>query len=78
MPLRPYEQDQMFLKKLPLCFTLLLSHMYLNLFSLERDQDMEIEKTHMKLEDLATKVDQTAFTQKVIHFWNLKQWLFGG
>lgn len=45
---------------------------------LERAQDMEIEKTRMELRDLATKVDQTAFTQRVIHFWNLKRWLFGG
>ncbi|GAB4406715.1 MAG: hypothetical protein OHK0032_01820 [Thermodesulfovibrionales bacterium] len=45
---------------------------------LERAQDLEIEKTRMEVRDLATKVDQTAFTQKVIHFWNLKRWLFGG
>jgi len=45
---------------------------------LERAQDLEIEKTRMELKDLATKVDQTAFTQKIIHFWNLKRWLFGG
>lgn len=45
---------------------------------LERAQDLEIEKTKMELKDLATKVDQTAFTQKIIHFWNLKRWLFGG
>ncbi len=45
---------------------------------LERSQDREIEQTRSELIDLATKVDQTAFTQKVIHFWNLKRWLFGG
>ncbi len=45
---------------------------------LERAQDKEIEQTRMELRDLATQVDQTAFTQKIIHFWNLKRWLFGG
>lgn len=45
---------------------------------LEQAQDREIEKTRMELKDLATTVDQTAFTQKIIHFWNLKRWLFGG
>lgn len=45
---------------------------------LEEAQDREIEQTRSEIMDLATKVDQTAFTQKVIHFWNLKRWLFGG
>jgi Zn-finger nucleic acid-binding protein len=45
---------------------------------LEQAQDREIEKTRMELRDLATTVDQVAFTQKIIHFWNLKRWLFGG
>jgi Zn-finger nucleic acid-binding protein len=45
---------------------------------LERAQDKEIEQTRMELKDLATQVDQVAFTEKVIHFWNLKRWLFGG
>lgn len=45
---------------------------------LERSQDKEIEQTRTELRDLATKVDQTAFTHKLIHFWNLKRWLFGG
>lgn len=45
---------------------------------LERAQDREIEETRTELRDLATKVEQTAFTQKIIHFWNFKRWLFGG
>ncbi len=45
---------------------------------LEKSQDREIEKTRNELRDLATKVDQTAFTQKILHFWNFKRWLFGG
>ncbi|MEW6570883.1 MAG: zf-TFIIB domain-containing protein [Nitrospirota bacterium] len=45
---------------------------------LERAQDREIEKNRNELRDLATRVEQTAFTHKIIHFWNLKRWLFGG
>lgn len=45
---------------------------------LERAQDLKIEKTRDELRELETKVDQTALTYKIIHFWNLKRWLFGG
>lgn len=45
---------------------------------LDRSQDREIEQTRTELRDLATKVDQTAFVQKILHFWNFKRWLFGG
>jgi Zn-finger nucleic acid-binding protein len=45
---------------------------------LEKSQDREIEKTRDELRSLATKVDQTTFTQKILHFWNFKRWLFGG
>lgn len=45
---------------------------------LEKSQDREIENTRNELRDLATKVDQTEFTQKILHFWNFKRWLFGG
>jgi len=44
---------------------------------LDRARDREIAKTRTELKDLATRVDQTAFTQKIIHFWNFKRWLFG-
>lgn len=44
---------------------------------LDRARDREISKTRTELKDLATRVDQTAFTQKIIHFWNFKRWLFG-
>jgi Zn-finger nucleic acid-binding protein len=45
---------------------------------LDRAQDREIERNRMELKQLATKVDQTAFTHKLIHFWKPKRWLFGG
>lgn len=45
---------------------------------LERVQDREIEKNRVEIERLAIKVDQTAFVQRLIHFWNFKRWLFGG
>jgi len=45
---------------------------------LDKSQDREIEQTRVELKDLATKVDQTAFVQKILHFWNFKRWLFGG
>lgn len=44
---------------------------------LERAQDMEIERVRAELRDLKTKVDRTALTQKIIHFWNVKRWIFG-
>lgn len=44
---------------------------------LEKAQDIEAEKLRIELKDLETKVDQTALTYKIIHFWNLKRWLFG-
>lgn len=45
---------------------------------LEKAQDREIEKTKTELRELATRVEQTAFTHKLIHFWNFKRWFFGG
>ncbi len=45
---------------------------------LERAQDMKVEKNRTELKRLATQVDTVAFSHKLIHFWNLKRWLFGG
>ncbi len=45
---------------------------------LERAQDKQIEKVSENLRELARKVDKTAFTQRLLHFWNFKRWLFGG
>jgi Zn-finger nucleic acid-binding protein len=45
---------------------------------LDKAQDKEIEKTRVELKTLASRVDQTAFTHKLLHFWNVKRWLFGG
>lgn len=43
---------------------------------LERAQDKQIEKNAIELRELAKKVDQTAFIQRLLHFWNFKRWLF--
>ncbi len=45
---------------------------------LERAQDAEIENLHTELKNLETKVDGVALTQRLLHLWNLKRWLFGG
>ncbi len=44
---------------------------------LEKEQFREIEKERTELKDLAEKVEGTAFTQKLIHYWNWKRWFFG-
>ena len=44
---------------------------------LERAQDREIEKNRIEIERLAVQVDQTAFIQRLLNFWNFKRWLFG-
>ena len=43
---------------------------------LEREQFKEIEDNRQGLRDLAEKVDNTAFVQKLIHFWNWKRWFY--
>ncbi|MDA8077614.1 MAG: zf-TFIIB domain-containing protein [Nitrospiraceae bacterium] len=43
---------------------------------LEKEQFREIEKNRAELQDLAEKVDDVAFTQKLIHFWDWKRWFF--
>jgi Zn-finger nucleic acid-binding protein len=45
---------------------------------LEQAQDKKIEANRVELKALASKVDQVAFSHKLIHFWNVKRWLFGG
>jgi len=45
---------------------------------LDRARDREIQKNRAKIRELATSVEQTAFTQRLIHFWNFKRWLFRG
>ncbi|MFQ5848709.1 MAG: zf-TFIIB domain-containing protein [Candidatus Methylomirabilales bacterium] len=45
---------------------------------LERSRDRRIEDVRLELKELATQVDKVAFTQKLIHFWNPKRWLFSG
>jgi Zn-finger nucleic acid-binding protein len=43
---------------------------------LEKSRDRDIEKNRTEIRQLATKVNQTAFTQKLLHFWNFKRFLF--
>jgi len=45
---------------------------------LEQAQDRKIEANRQELKALATQVDQVAFSHKLLHFWNVKRWLFGG
>ncbi len=45
---------------------------------LDKAKEREIERNRVELRNLAAKVDQTAFTHKLLHFWNVKRWLFGG
>ena len=43
---------------------------------LEKEQFKEIEENRQGLKDLAEKVDDTSFTNKLIHFWNWKRWFY--
>lgn len=43
---------------------------------LEKMQFKEIEENSQGLKDLAEKVDDTSFTNKLIHFWNWKRWFY--
>jgi Zn-finger nucleic acid-binding protein len=45
---------------------------------LDRAQDLAIEKNRQELKDLATTVKDTAFSHRLIHFWNPKRWFFSG
>ncbi|HBH60957.1 MAG TPA: hypothetical protein DDX85_04285 [Nitrospiraceae bacterium] len=45
---------------------------------LDKSRDREIAKNSSAIRDLATNVEQIDFTQKVLHFWNFKRWLFRG
>jgi Zn-finger nucleic acid-binding protein len=43
---------------------------------IDKVQFREIEKNRQELKDLAENVKDTAFTHKLIHFWNWKRWFF--
>jgi Zn-finger nucleic acid-binding protein len=43
---------------------------------LEKMQFKEIEENSQGLRDLAEKVDDISFTNKLIHFWNWKRWFY--
>jgi Zn-finger nucleic acid-binding protein len=45
---------------------------------LEESRDRDIVKVRDELRALAAKVNQVAFTQKLLHFWKPKRWLFSG
>lgn len=45
---------------------------------LERAQDRRIEQNRHALRELASKVNSVKFTQRMIHFWNPKRWMFTG
>lgn len=44
---------------------------------IDKVQFREIEKNSQELKDLAENLRDTAFTHKLIHFWNWKRWFFG-
>ena len=45
---------------------------------LDRSRDREIEVIRNDLKEMATKVNQVAFSHRLIHFWSPKRWLFTG
>ncbi len=44
---------------------------------IDKVQFREIEKSSQELKEIAEKLRDTAFTHKLIHFWNWKRWFFG-
>ena len=44
---------------------------------LDKAQDKEILKSKDEIQDLAGRVNDLEFMQKILHRWNLKRWLFG-
>ncbi len=44
---------------------------------LEAAQDKEIERARIELEQLSTRVGKIGLVQGMIHFWNIKRWMFG-
>ena len=45
---------------------------------LDKSRDKDITKNRQLIKDLSTQVDQNAFTQRILHFWNIKRILFRG
>jgi len=43
---------------------------------LDQAQDREIIEHHTELKNLATRVQEVEFTQRVLHFFDFKYWLF--
>ena len=39
-------------------------------------QDREIMKNKEEIQHLASKLDDVKFMQRVLHFWNIKYWIF--
>ncbi len=45
---------------------------------MDRSRDREIVRNRDQIKELATTVKEINFTQRLIHFWNPKRWLFRG
>ncbi len=45
---------------------------------LDRAQNRELEKNRQELKNLAITVKETAFSHRLIHFFNFKRWFFSG
>jgi hypothetical protein len=45
---------------------------------MDRSLDREITRNREAIKELATTVKDVNFTQRLIHFWNPKRWLFRG
>ncbi len=45
---------------------------------LDRARDRDIQRNRTAIRELATTVENVDFTQKILHFWNFKRWLFRG
>jgi Zn-finger nucleic acid-binding protein len=43
---------------------------------LDKSQDNRIERSNIELKELATRVHEVEFTQRVLHFFDFKYWLF--
>ncbi len=43
---------------------------------LDKSQDRRIEQNNIEIKELATQVQEVEFTQRVLHFFDFKYWLF--
>jgi Zn-finger nucleic acid-binding protein len=45
---------------------------------LDKSRDREIMKNKMEIKEVALTANENKFTQRVLHFWNFKRWMFRG